>query len=159
MAGTTPKISVVERRLAGASVFRTASAPVPMKDARWTVRWENSTISPDHMWNILHNLGWVYVAPSDLDCPVEEIGAYERDGRVVRGERGSEVLVKMLAKDYRSVQKKKAQEVRTQTFGSKAVKAAVVEGVGAAHGEDAAAFVADRVQTMTVTDSRGPEDA
>lgn len=159
MAKPAPRLSVIERRLAGASVFRTSSAPVPMKEEKWTVRWENAAISPDHMWNILHNLGWDYVTPDDLDCPVEEIGAYARDNRVVRGARGEEVLVKMLAKDYRSVQRAKAKEVHQQTFGQKAIKQAVISGVGAAHGDEAAAFVSEHVNTISVTDTRGAEEA
>lgn len=156
MAKTPHTISVIERRLQGPSVFRSSSSPIPMKDPAWTVRWENSAISPDHLWNILHNLGWVYATPSDLDCPIEEIGAFERDGRVVRGERGLEVLVKMKLVDYLRVQAKKSEEVRAQTFGAKHIKAAIVAGAGSALGEQAAEFLSR--QPISVTDSRGPDE-
>src|SRR3990167_8837649 len=91
MAKKTPTISVIERRLQGPSVHRTSSQPIPlMEPGKWVLRWENSTISPDHMWNIVHNLGWQYAEPGDLDCPIDEIGATERDGKIVRGVRGEE---------------------------------------------------------------------
>lgn len=156
----TPSISVIERRLQGPNVFRTSSAPIPLKDPKaWTLRWENSKISPDHMWNVIHNLGWTYAEADDLDCPVDEIGASERDGRIVRGERGDEVLMKMPLKDYKRVEKAKTAENIKQTFGTTQIKAAIVAGVAAEHGDQAAEFVSRNVNAITVTDVRGPEDA
>lgn len=158
MAKAKPVVSVIERRLAAPSVFRTSSQPIPMKDPKWTVRWENAAIAPDHIYKVLHDLGWEYATPDDLDCTVDEIGAQARDQRVVRGAKGDEVLLKMRTADFRSVQKKKDRENRDQTFGTKAIKQAVVEGVGAAHGEQAAEFMAQHVNAIHVSDSRGAED-
>src|SRR3990167_11566973 len=121
MAKTAPRISVIERRLASPSPFRTTPPPIPLTDPKWMVRWENSEISSDHLYRVLHDLGWVYAVPADLDCAVEEIGAYERDGKIVRVTRGAEVLVKMRKADYASIQKKKDRELREQTFGKKAI--------------------------------------
>jgi hypothetical protein len=155
----TPKISVIERRLQGPSIFRTSSQPIPLvDDGKWVLRWENSKISPDHMWNVIHNLGWTYAEPADLACNVDEIGASERDGRIVRGERGDEVLMKMLAKDYKRVEKKKSDETIKQTFGARQLKQAIVSGVAAEHGEQAAEFMSKNVNMVSVSDSRGPEE-
>ena len=156
----TPTISVIERRLQGPSVHRTSSQPIPLAEpGKWVLRWENSTISPDHMYTIVHNLGWQYADPADLDCPIDEIGATERDGKIVRGTRGEEVLMKMLTTDYKRVEKKKTQENIRQTFGKQQLKTAMVAGVAAEHGDQAAEYVSQNVNAITVADSRGPEEA
>lgn len=152
-----PTISVIERRLAAPSVFRTSSAPIPLKDTKWVVRWENSSIGPDHIYRVINDLGWEYASPDDLDCSIDEIGAQARDGRVVRGDKGTEVLVKMRKADFKSVQAKKDRENREQAFGKKAINQAVVSGVAAEHGEQAAEFMAGQVKSITVTDSRVAE--
>jgi hypothetical protein len=153
------KISIIERRLQGPNVFRTSSRPIPLTEGDlWTVRWENSKISPQHMQSITSELGWEYATPADIACGIDEIGAFERDGRVVRGERGDEVLMKMRTKDYRQIQKKKTEETNKQTFGRKQLKQAVVSGVAAEHGDQAAAFMQKHMDSIGVSDSRGPAD-
>lgn len=160
MPKTTPTISVIERRLQGPSVFRTSSQPIPLKEPKtWTLRWENSKISPDHMWNIVHILGWSYCEPEDLACPIDEIGAFARDGRVVRGERGDEVLMKMLTRDYKRVEKRKSEETIRQTFGTKQLKESIITQVAQEHGDQAAEYMHKAVGQVTVNDARGPEDA
>ena len=160
MAKTTPRISIIERRLQGPNVFRTSSQPIPLKDpSKWTLRWENSKIAPDHMWRIVNQLGWQYVEPEDLACPIDEIGAAARDGRVVRGERGDEVLMKMLTRDYRKVEKKKTEETIKQTFGRKQLKQSIVSQVASEHGDRAAGYMDKQVESVTVNDTRVPEDA
>ena len=111
------------------------------------------------MWNIVHNLGWQYAEPTDLDCDIAEIGAVVRDHRVVRGTRGDEVLMKMLAKDYTRLEQRKTEENIKQTFGKQPIKDAIVAGVAAEHGDRAAAYVAQNVNAIDVRDQRGPEDS
>ena len=160
MAKTTPKISVIERRLQGPNVFRTSSQPIPLTEpGKWTLRWENSRIAPDHMWRIIHELGWVYCELEDIACPVDEVGANVRDGRIVRGERGDEVLMKMLTTDYRKVEKRKTEETIRQTFGTQQLKQTIVSQVATEHGDRAAEYMDKQVNMVTVNDGRGPEDA
>lgn len=155
-----PTISVIERRLQGPSVHRSSSQPIPLKEpGKWTLRWENSQISPDHLYRIVHEYGWEYAQPEDLDCAIDEIGAQARDGRVVRGTRGDEVLMKMLLKDYKRIEKRKTEENIKQTFGRKQLKDAMVAGVGSEHGDRAAEYVAQNVNAISVADTRGPEDS
>ena len=157
----TPKISVIERRLQGPSVFRANQEPIPLVNPKaWTVRWVMvDEHRHDRLWEMQHKKGWVYADQSDLACPVEDMGARVENGRIVRGTRGSEVLMKMATKDYAKVVKAKDAEVTKQTFGTKQMKQAIVEGVGATHGERAAEFVAQNVNAITVQDTRAPEDA
>ena len=146
------QISVIERRLQGPSVLMTGSAEIPLVDKTWTLRWENSEISPDHIWHCINRLGWEYVVPEDVSCNLEEVGAAARDGRVVRGERGKEILLKMRTSDYKKVQAQKTQENIRTTFDKKKLKASVLSEVGNAHGGEAADFI--NKNTMNVTDSR-----
>lgn len=151
-------ISVIERRLQGPSVFRTSSQPIPLVEGdRWEVRWTNTTISPDHLWDRIHNKAWEYAVPEDIACPIDEIGGLVRDGRIVRGERGQEVLVKMLAKDYARVVKQKTKETTAQTFGKKQLKDAILSGAAQEHGDQAAEFLSKHT-TLSVEDARGPSD-
>lgn len=155
----TPVISVIERRLQGPSVFRESSQPIPLKEPKkWTLRWENPSINPNHLWDLIHVKGWTYAELEDLSCGVDEIGAFIDDGRIVRGERAQrEILMKMLARDYARVQKRKTEETIKQTFGKKQLKEAIVSGVAAEHGDQAAEYVSKNVATVLVNDVRGPE--
>ena len=88
-------ISVIERRLQSGNALEVGSVAIPLKEPTWTIRWENSEIAPDHIHRCINVLGWEYALPSDIDCGLEEVGAREDTGRIVRGERGKEVLLKM----------------------------------------------------------------
>ena len=145
-------ISVIERRLQGASALSVGSVTIPLTDPTWTIRWENSEIAPDHIWKCINHLGWEYVQLEDIACALDEVGARIADGRVVRGERGREVLLKMRVSDYKKVQQKKTKENLALTFDKQKLKSAVVGAVATEHGDQAAEFM--HKNTMTVQDSR-----
>lgn len=146
------QISVIERRLQGRSALQTSSTPIPLNEKGWTLLWGNSDISQHQIWHLVHELGWDYVTPEDLACGLDDIGATQLDTRVVRGERGKEVLLKMRTSDYVKVQKKKTQENLEVTFDKTKVTDAMVNAVGAEHGSEAADVV--RRSGITVDDSR-----
>src|SRR5687768_14899676 len=110
MAKEPKKISIIERRLQGNSALQVSSPPIPMRDKGWTLYWENNDVRPDQVWHTINVLGWEYVTPDELACGVDDIGASVTDNRVVRGERGKEVLLKMKDSDYKKLQAKKAKE-------------------------------------------------
>lgn len=152
-------ISVIERRLQGPSLFHTGSQSIPLKEPQqWRLYWENSAIRPDQLYDTIHRKGWQYVEAADLDCPIEEIGATVRDGKIVRGTRGEEVLLKMDVNDYKKLEQAKDRETRKQTFGRQQLKKAIVDGVATEHGARAAEFMQQEVNVVTVQDTRGPED-
>src|SRR5574342_973486 len=93
-----PRISVLERRLQ--NPFGEPSAPIELKDASRECRWFNAAASADHIWRNKRK-GWDQVKPDDVR-DLEQIGGYAVDaaGFIVRGERGSEVLMSM-PKDWR----------------------------------------------------------
>lgn len=145
-------ISVIERRLQGGSALSVGSVQIPLKDDSYTIRWENSEIAPDHIWRCINILGWEYVEPNDIACALDEVGAKVMDTRVVRGERGKEVLLKMKAADYKKIQKKKSQENIAITFDKKKLKGSVLGQLGSEHGSEAADFV--EKTRMFTNDSR-----
>jgi hypothetical protein len=154
MAKEPKKISIIERRLQGGSALQVSSQPIPMKEKGWTLYWENNDVRPDQVWHTVNVLGWEYVQPDDVACGLDDIGAKAQEGRVVRGERGKEVLLKMRDSDYKKLQAKKAKENVDITFDRKRVKNAVLNDVASAHGSEAAEFLA--TSNMQITDTRRP---
>ena len=158
MAKKMPTVSVIERRLQAPNIFRTSSEPIALTEPKaWVVRWMNSKLSPGRLFDVLHNKGWAYLEPADLACDVEEIGAVVRDNRIVRGERGEEVLMKMPSKDYKRIEKAKTEQTMKQTFGKKQLKDKILSEVPTEHGDRAAEWIAENVNTIKVQDVRGPE--
>lgn len=156
-APPTPRhqISVIERRLQGPTVFRQSSQPIPMREpGHWQLYWENGDVSASQVYDTINQKGWEYVEPRDLACAVEEIGAQVQAGRIVRGPRGAEVLLKMRVEDYRAVQAAKTRENIRATFGAKENKSAIVGGASTALGDEAASFLHKSIQTLTLKDGR-----
>ena len=150
-------VSIVERRLKSGSIFSASSKPIPLVDPdRWTVRVVNAQISEARVWEMQADKGWVYAEPTDIAVPVTELGFRVQDGRIVRGQHGSEVLMKMERADYAAVQAAKDVENRRQTFGKKAVKDAIIGAAGSAEGigSQGAEFLSRNLDNVTVTDSR-----
>lgn len=148
------QISVIERRLQGPSVLYQPSQPIPMKEKGWELRWvNNSTERPDEAYRKVNVLGWVYVEPQELACDPIEVGAKVQDNRIVRGERGSEVLLKMRTSDWKKVVAQKAKETHKLTFDKKTVQSDILNRVGSEHGSEAADFI--QKSGLSVVDSRG----
>lgn len=149
-------ITVVERRLQSGAIFGTSSKPIPLAEPeRWTVRLVNSQISDSRLYEMQAEKGWVFAEASDLAIKAEDIGLRIMDGRIVRGERGSEVLMKMERADYKAIQKAKDADNRKNTFGSKANKAAVLAAASnEPDGDRGADFLNRAVKSMNITDHR-----
>ena len=152
---TKKPITIVERRLQSGSVFGTSSKPIPLVEPeRWEIRIVNSQISNDHLYTMQSDKGWVYAHPEDLAVDPKEIGFVVLDGRIVRGQQGQEVVMKMERADYRAIQTQKEVSNRQQTFGAKANKQAILNAVqGEVDGDRGADFLNRAVQSITVTDS------
>lgn len=155
---TEPVVSaVVNRRLKSGNIFRTASAPITFKEpGRWEVRWTNTSLSPDHLWDRIHNKGWIYATPEMIATNLTEIGAELRDGRIVRGARGQEVLMVMARRDYQAIQQQKTDQVILDTFGKNRLKERMASETAAQFGPAAGDFIARHVKDMKITDRRGP---
>ena len=152
---TKQPISVVARRLKSGSIFSAGSKPIPLAEpARWNVRVVNTTISDDRLWQMQADKGWVYLDVADLAVAPHEIGFRELDGRVVRGQQGQEVLMKMPRQDYKAVQAMKEAENKRTTFSPKSNKQAIVGAASSELGDQAASFLNRAVQSVDIKDSR-----
>lgn len=148
------EISIIERRLQSGSIFAASSQPIPLKEPdRWTLRIVNSQISDAHLWEMLAVKGWVYATPEDLAIDPHEIGFRIQDGRIVRGVHGHEVLMKMPKADYQAVVTEKDRTNRRNTFGTKALKDAVVSAAQQEpDGDRGATFLDRHLKSISVTD-------
>lgn len=154
------KLSVVERRLASGSVFTAASRPIPLKEPDlWVLRVVNTAISDDRLYAMQAEKGWVYALPEDLAIDPVEVGLRVVDGRIVRGDKGTEVLMKMPKEDYDAVVKMKDVENRKMTFGKKATKDAIVAAASQQLGDEGAEFLSRTVQSMDIKDGRALESS
>jgi len=145
-----PRVSVLERRLQ--NPFGDSSVPIRLKEPGWTVHVINTTIRPGRYHDVVRNKGWVPVAPEDLDGDADEYGFDVKDGRVVRGERGSEVLMKMPEADYRAIQQAKDDHNRAMT-NPKRMKRDVLEQAAGQYSDQAASYLD---QNVSITSSRAP---
>ena len=149
-------VTVVQRRLKAGTVFTAGSRPIALVEPdMWSIRIVNTEISNDHLYTMLAEHGWVYLEAADLAVKPEEIGFRDLDGRLVRGDNGHEVLMKMRRKDYAAVQRMKEDQNKKNTFGDKAVKQAIL-GAAASEpdGGRGAEFLEDALKRVSIVDSR-----
>lgn len=149
---TLPKVSVVDRRKL--HPFGAPSTQVTLKTpGQWAVRIVNSKSRTGRLHDIIHNKGWAYVTPDELDGTPDELGFDAKDGRLVRGEHGEEVLVKMPQKDFDEIQDAKAR-LNLKNLGGKQMRDSVAQDAAIAHGSQAGDAVARQFDRMEITDSR-----
>lgn len=138
-------LSVIERRLKSGSVQRIGSDPVRLKEKGWTTRFINSDVRPDRLYQALQRQGWVCVEPEEMAEDPAALGLNVENGRIVRGDRGREVLCKMRESDYRQLVKQKTAENNKGTFSSKQTKEQLAEAAANRFGDEAGDFVASKV--------------
>lgn len=145
-----PKVSILDRRKL--NPFGAPSVPITLKTAgNWVVRIVNSTVRTGRLHDMIHNKGWVYVDASELDGHPDELGFHAKDGRVVRGEHGEEVLMKIPADDYEEVQDAKTR-ANLRGLGKKQTLADAANHVGKEMGDQAGETVAKA--SFEINDSR-----
>ena len=145
-----PSISVLERRLQ--NPFGDGSPAVRLKQPGWTLHVVNSNLRSGRYHDVVRNKGWVPVEPQEVDGDPMDFGFDVKDGRVVRGERGQEVLVKMPSKDYAQIQMAKDAHNK-RLIGGKAVKQAAIDKAAKEYGDEAADLINSTIEFKT---SRSP---
>lgn len=145
-----PSISVLERRLQ--NPFGEGSIPIKMKQPGWTLHIINASLRSGRYHDVVRNKGWVPVEANEIDGDPADFGFDVKEGRVVRGERGSEVLVKMPTKDYQRIALAK-DDVNRRGLGGQAVKKAATEKAAREFGDQAADMVD---QNISFNATRGP---
>ena len=144
-----PKVSVLERRLA--HPFGAPSVPITLKDGKdWAVRIVNDGVRIGRVHQAIQ-MGWTYVQAEEMDGRPADFGFRVMDDRLVRGEHGQEVLVKMPQADFDLIQKAKAKK-NLDGLGGKRARTDAAEATAAKFGDEAAETVYR--SEMTVTDSR-----
>ena len=149
MAKRIPKVSVLERRLA--NPFGAPSVPITLKTpGQWAIRIVNGTMRTGRIHDMTANKGWVLVTADELDGTPDDLGFRVRDGRIVRGEHGDEVLMKMPQADYDQIQKAKGA-YNLKQLGTKQTREAVAQATAQQFGDEAADTVN---RNITVNDGR-----
>lgn len=148
-ASAPPRISVLERRLQ--NPFGEGSIPVRLKEPGWTLHVINANLRPGRYHDVVRNKGWVPVEATEIDGDPMDFGFDVKEGRIVRGERGSEILVKMPTADYQQIQMAKDAHNKRQT-SAHAVKTAAVERAAKEFGDQAG----DAIDSMTLKATRAP---
>lgn len=144
-----PKVSVLDRRLA--NPFGAPSTPVTLKTpGQWAIRIVNSTMRAGRLHDMTHAKGWAYVTPDELDGTPDELGFRALDGRLVRGEHGEEVLMKMLQSDYDQIQDAKGR-LNLKNLGGDKTRSSVAQKTAQQFGSQAGDEVYDNIK---ITDGR-----
>ncbi len=151
MAKKVPTVSVIERRLL--QPFGSEAPTITLKDRTMIVRVVSAALRPDRLYQMQHYKGWTFVEPGDIDGDPTELGFQIENGRVVRGDRGQEVLMKMRKSDYRKIEQAKSRANVATMGSSKRTKEELANAAAGRFGEEAGQFVQDRI-VGEVIDSR-----
>jgi hypothetical protein len=144
-----PRVTILERRLQ--NPFGEGSTPIRLKEPGWALHIFD-TSRPGRFHYAKREKGWEPVTPEDLEGSPEDQGFDILDGKVVRGERGKEVLMKMPQSMYDRIAMRKA-EVTNQRNSPARLKSEVMEQTAAQYSDQAASYI-DR--NVTIKDTRAP---
>lgn len=151
-----PSVSILDRRLQ--NPFGTGAVPITLKTpGQWEVRWVYSKLRPGHLYTMTHQKGWVFVEPGELDGSPDEYGLEAKDNRLVRGDHGEEVLMKMPKDMYDKIQQAKA-DYNNRQLGKKQMREAVAQAAAKEHGDQAADTVYDAFKHGEIVDRRGVDE-
>lgn len=151
-----PKVSVIERRLQ--NPHGTPSVPITLKTGDYVVRIVNADMRTARLHEMTHAKGWTFVEPQEIDGTPDEYGLEVRNNRLVRGERGQEVLMKMSRSDFNQIQKAKSDHNLTQ-MGAAGAKKLVVKQAEQDLGDEGAETVNRKFDSLiSINDERGPVD-
>lgn len=147
-----PVVSIIERRIK--HPFGAPSVPITLSTAgQWAVRIVNTTMRTGRLHEVLQK-GWTYVVPGELDGRPDELGFRVQDDRLVRGEKGEEVLVKMPQADFDAIASAKAR-LNIKNLGKQQTLSEAATQAGKAFGDQAGETIAKA--HIEISDSRGPE--
>ena len=148
-----PSASVLDRRLR--HPFGSPSCPIVLKEGEWEIRIVDSQSRPGRLHDVRHNKGWEFVTPDELDGTPDEYGFREVDNRLVRGEHGREVLMKMDRQVYQRILQAKT-DLNEKAVRTKALREAAAQEVAVQYGAEAGDHVYNR-QPIDITTSRGAD--
>lgn len=148
---------IIERRLQNPLGGSSQPIPCRLTDRKGKPLLEfyiaDRTLRPDYLRYMIQDRGWEYATVEDIDGPPEDFGFENRDGRLVRGERGNEVLLKMRAVDRAAVLKAQSDWNRRQALGVKENKQTIVERASSELGDEGADFLHRNLRELEITDT------
>lgn len=148
-----PKVSILDRRLK--NPFGTGTVPITLKTpGRWAIRWVYSKLRAGHLYDMTQQKGWIFVEPEEIDGGHDEYGLTVKDNRLVRGDHGEEVLMKMPQEMFDEILKAKTRANEAQ-LGKQQMRAAVAQATAKEHGDRAGDTVYDAFAHGEIKDSRG----
>jgi hypothetical protein len=126
-----PKIDIVERRIRSGGSNELPLRAVALKDQPepMVTRIINTDL-PGRYWQTTEDLGWTPVAPEELLGGVSG-DLRVVDGRVVAGEHGKEVLVKMPRRLYEAVSRAKADRLERSMQSAAAMRRSMTRNMEA----------------------------
>jgi len=143
-----PKVSVLERRLK--HPFGAPSVPITLKDGKlWAIHIANDRVRTGRVHQMAQ-MGWTFVQADEVDGRPEDFGFRELGHRLVRGEHGEEVLMKMPQEDFDQIQNAKA-DLNIKNLGQKKTREAVAQATATEYGDEAGETVFKNIE---VTDGR-----
>lgn len=155
-----PSVSVLDRRLK--NPFGSPSIPITLKSKEhFEIRIVDAQLRPGRLHEMRANKGWEFVHPDELDGTADEYGLRVMDGRLVRGENGREVLMKMPSDMYAQIVARKTA-INAKGVSGKALKEAAAQETAKAFGDEAGETVFSRnidVQTTRGDDAELEETA
>ena len=152
----TPMRAAIANRLK--HPFGRSTTAIPLKEPkRWELRIVDAHMRNDRLSEV-KDKGWDFVEPEDVACDVQDYGFRQDGRRIVRGDRGSEVLMKMEREEWRLVQRAKTEANIRQTHGVKEQKKTILERSSAEQGDQATTFLDKALSHMEVRDSLEPAD-
>lgn len=149
---TLPKVSILDRRLK--NPFGSPSVAITLKTpGEWEIRWVYTKLRAGRLHDMAHNKGWVFIEPHELDGLPDEYGLNVRDNRLVRGDHGEEVLMKMPKADYDRIAAAKS-EYNLKQLGKKQMAESAAQATAQAHGSEAGDEVFNAFKHGEIVDSR-----
>lgn len=152
-AKKVPAVSVLDRRLL--HPFGSPSVAITLKEGDYEVRIVDSQSRPGRLHDVRHNKGWEFVTPEELDGTPDEYGFRAMDNRVVRGDNGREVLMKMDRAVYQQILAAKTA-LNEKGVRPKALREAAAQEVAVQYGSEAGDHVFNH-QPINVTTTKGAD--
>lgn len=145
---------VITRRLAnpmGNEALEIPSNPT----GKWIFYIGNSAMAPDRIWRLRQRKGWEFATPEDIGGggTPDDFGFAQQNGRLVRGDRGAEVLMKMDVQEWRLIQQAKSDANTKAMKGLKDIPQRAAQELGE-EGAQAADFLHDSLRHIEITEKR-----
>ena len=130
-----PVVSVIDRRLQ--NPFGAPSIDIPLKDGKaWAIRIVDASVRTGRTHQIIQ-MGWTFITPDDIEGQASDFGFRVMDNRIVRGDHGQEVIVKMPQADFDRIQRAKAEK-NLRDLGGQRMKEDVAQRAAKQFGDEAA---------------------